>query len=64
MKTLLEQNSNIFFKDLTNDPEIANQRSKLYSDTHHLYKQGNILVLQALGKEIEAALQWAKINHK
>jgi hypothetical protein len=64
MKTLLEKNSNIFYKDLTNDMEIADQRGELYIDTHHLYRQGNILVLQALDKEIEAALQWARRNHK
>ncbi len=62
MKTLTKQNSNIFFSDLSDDKEISTLGNKIYSDTHHLNREGHVLVWQALEEEIESALQWAKTN--
>jgi len=64
MRTLSEGNSNIFYKDLSDYAEISTMRMDAYTDTHHLKENGSVLVLQALNKEINSALEWAKANDK
>jgi hypothetical protein len=64
IKNITKQNSNVFFKDLSEYSRIASQGNQLYLDTHHLNKTGNTLVLEALSDEIHAALEWSKENHK
>ncbi len=62
MQSLTQQNPNVFYKDLSNDPKISSLRQEIYTDGHHLMENGNILVLEALNEEIKSALQWAKTN--
>lgn len=64
MRTLTRQNTNIFYRDLSDNTKISMLGRKVYFDTHHLNAYGNRLVAQALNKEIKSALAWARINHK
>lgn len=62
VESIAAQNSNVFFKDLSQYKEISTGGKELYRDTHHLTAKGNILLLEALNDEIKSALQWAREN--
>jgi hypothetical protein len=64
MQTLVGKHENIFYRDLSADPKISKMGLNVYLDTHHLNRRGNLLVLDALGKEITSALAWGRDNHK
>lgn len=64
MKTLVQENPNVFYRDLSNHPKISQMGLEIYLDTHHVNRRGGVLILQALDKEINAALAWSKLNHK
>lgn len=64
MKTLVQENPNIFYRDLSNHPRISQMGLEVYLDTHHVNLRGGKLIAQALDKEIKAALTWGRLNHK
>lgn len=64
MKTLVQENANIFYRDLSNHPKISQMGLEVYLDTHHVNLRGSRLILQALDKEVKAALTWSRLNHK
>ncbi len=60
MMAVKKKNQNIFYKDLSQYPEISTQGMSMYIDTHHLKRSGAILLMNALDAEIKTALEWAK----
>lgn len=64
MKTLIQENPNVFYRDMSNHPKISQMGLEVYLDTHHVNLRGSRLILQALDKEIKAALAWSRLNHK
>ena len=62
MQSVTQQNPNVFFKDLSRYKMIATGGKENYIDTHHLTPEGNVLVMEALHKQIESAIVWAQAN--
>lgn len=64
MKNITKKNPNVFYRNLSTYEKIADQRGTLYTDGHHLKREGAALLLDALDPEISAALAWTKANRK
>ena len=62
IESIVAQNPNVFFKDLSQYQPIATGGKELYIDTHHLTTKASAMLLDVLSPEIEKALQWAKEN--
>lgn len=64
MNNLTTKNPNVFYRNLSGYAPIADQREALYTDGHHLKREGAVLLMDALKPEIDSALEWAKAQPK
>ena len=64
MQHLTATNENVFYKNLSDYAPISMGGKTVYIDGHHFEREGAILLINALGQEIEAALQWSRDHHK